>query len=93
MLQQKTEGGHQCTPADNLLLGAVGTGLQRCSSQLCAQHRTAATVPRAAAAVTASWLLRVMVPSDKVTELLLLVILGWSSSKAIPGARLHLRGV
>lgn len=79
MLQQKTEGGQQCAPADNLLLGAVGTGcpgLQQCCSQLCAQHLTVATVSGAATAVTASWVLRVVVSSDRVTELLLLVMLG-----------------
>lgn len=67
MLQQKTEGGQQCAPADNLLLGAVSTGcpgLQQCCSQLHAQHFTVATVSGAATAVTASWMLRVMVPSD-----------------------------
>lgn len=70
-LQPKTEGGQQCDPADPLLLGAVGTGcpgLQQCCSQLCAQHLTAATVPRAATAVTASCVLGLVVPSDRVME-------------------------
>lgn len=64
VLQQKNEGGQQCAPADNLLLGAVGT---RCSGL----QQWAAT------AMTASWVLRVMVSCDRVTELLLLVMLGY----------------
>lgn len=79
MLQQKTEGGQQHAPAANLLLDAVGTacpGLQQCSTRLRAQHLTAATMPRAATAVTASWVLMVMVPSDRAAELLLLAMLG-----------------